>query len=533
MTKPNSESQNAGSQGNGPTEKAAEQTSDSKPPPDTSPAGKKTQSMGQASGLAMVGAVLTTIANFGIAYLVNRHSNQFAGMFFVATAVATILGNSSCLGTMTGLVYFLPQTLDGEQQNPRDLIFKALRPVLVVATTVALCIAVLAGPFAELISKDGDTSGLASMLRILAFAIVPFALTVTLLGATRGLGSVTPTVVVNQLLRPGGQLALLGVVLLSDEPDPTVVAVAWTVPVLVGLVVAAGAVTRLGGLVGDGPAQVSNREFWAYTKPRAFSTSLQIALERIDVILVGAFIGTGAAGVYGALSRFISAGNFLMFSVSQAVSPSLRRAISRGNWIEAQGLLRKATGWLVLIAWPYFLILALKPEPFARLLVVNDPKDAAIMSILAFGMMFSAASGPIDLCLLMLGRSDRSLIGIVAAMATDLTLLALLAPRYGIKGAAIAWALSVVVQNTSAAFFVHRESRAQNPQGWSLHGPSRASVVAAGGALFAVVPIALVVGNDFVHVVIAGAVAGPVLVTWIYFFRSHLGLAGVFPSRLR
>lgn len=497
------------------------------------PTPKPVQSMGAASSLAMIGAVISTIANFAIAYLVSRISTEFAGLFFVATAVATILGNSSCLGTMTGLVYFLPQTLDGESPNPRHLILKALKPVAALSASVAILVAVFSSQIAELISRKGSPDDLATMLPIMAIAIVPFALTITLLGATRGLGSVTPTVAVNQVLRPAGQILLLGIILLGEDPDPRLIAAGWTLPVVLGLFVALRAVAQLGGFVGQGPAQVSGKEFWGYTKSRAVSTSMQIALERFDVIIVTALIGPAAAGIYGVLSRFISAGNFLMFSVSQAVSPTLRRAISREQWTLAQGLLRKATGWLVLIAWPYFLILAVKPEPFARLLNVDSAADARILSILALGMMFSAASGPIDLCLLMLGRSDLSLIGVAAAITTDLVLLWILAPRYGIRGAAAAWAISVVIQNASSAFFVHRESRTQNAQGWSLHGPSRASALAGAGALLAVVPVGLLTGNDFVHAVICGLVAGPVLIAWIYQFRTELGFGDILASRQR
>lgn len=493
---------------------------------------KGQQSMGKASGLAMVGAVITTIANFAIAILVTRISRDFAGVFFVATAVTTILGNSSCLGTMTGLVYFLPQAVDADAPNPRDLILKALRPVLALSTTVALSVGLLAPQVAQILSKNSSPDDLTTMLRILAIAIVPFALTVTLLGATRGLGSVTPTVLVNQVLRPGGQIILLGLVLLRDDPSARLVAIGWTLPVIGGFLLALKMTAKLGGFVSGPTAIVSNKEFWGYTRARAVSTSLQIALERIDVIIIGALIGDAGAGVYGALTRFISAGNFLMFSVSQAVSPTLRRAISRGEWVKAQGLLRKATGWLVLIAWPYFLVLALKPEPFANLIDSAYVSDASILSILALGMMFSAASGPIDLCLLMLGRSDLSLIGVAGAIITDLALLAILAPRYGLTGAAVAWAISVVIQNMSSAYFVHRQSRLSTSGEWSLHGPSRASILAGTGAVIAVVPVSLLTGTSFASAVLVGFVAAPVLVGWCFIWRNQLGFGEFIDSRL-
>ncbi|MEZ5230834.1 MAG: hypothetical protein R2710_30420 [Acidimicrobiales bacterium] len=80
--------------------------------PTTKPLGSS-QSTAAASSLALLGAVVTTVANFVIAILVSSSSNALAGVFFTGTAVATILGNSASLGTMTSLVYFLPQALRG------------------------------------------------------------------------------------------------------------------------------------------------------------------------------------------------------------------------------------------------------------------------------------------------------------------------------------------------------------------------------------------------------------------------------------
>ena len=192
----------------------------------------KLQGSASASGLALIGAVVTTVANFGIAWLVSRGGAELAGVFFVATAVVTIAGNSSCLGTMTGMVYFLPQTMSSDDPNPRSLLGVALRPVLVLATTVAAALVLAAPALADLVAGDQATD-VTLMLRVLAALVIPWAVTMTLLGATRGLGTMTPTVGVNQILRPALQLIGLGVLFLTNSSPPVwAVAVAWGAPVL-------------------------------------------------------------------------------------------------------------------------------------------------------------------------------------------------------------------------------------------------------------------------------------------------------------
>ncbi len=122
----------------------------------------------------------------------------------------------------------------------------------------------------------------------------------------------------------------------------------------------------------------------------------------------------------------------------------------------------------------------------------------------------------IDLTLLMLGKSKLSLAGIAIAISTDIALLLLLAPRYGLAGAASAWAISVIVQNLFASYFVRRTS--------GLTTPSAAWLRAALLTVGATVPISLLTANDFGGLVVTGAVAGTLLLVGIYFNRDTFGL---------
>lgn len=462
----------------------------------------KIQSSAVASSIAVAGAIVTTLASFLVAILVSQESKGFAGAFFTSTAVATILGNALALGTPTGLVFFMPQAIGGDAPSPRGLILQTLRPVVALSCMVGAIVFFLAAPFADLVADD-RVDEITTLVRAFAPAVPAWAITASLLGATRGLGSMSPTVIVGQVMRPGGQILLLGGLFLRGSPSALEVGLAWMIPVVVAMLAALVAVTKLGGFSGTAPSPVPSAEFWEFARPRSLANALQIALERIDVIFVQALLGADAAGVYGALTRYIAAGNFLIFAVAQAVSATLRRAIAAADFGRAGAVLRQTTAWLVLAAWPYFLIVALKPEPLADILSGEFVSDAGILSILAIGMMVSAAAGPIDLTLLMLGKSKLSLAGVAVAIVTDVALLFILAPRYGLTGAAIAWAVSVMAQNLLASYFVRRHS--------GLTTPSRAWFSAAIIALVAAVPISLVTPNSFVGLVIAGLVAGAIL----------------------
>ena len=72
---------------------------------------------------------------------------------------------------------------------------------------------------------------------------------------------------------------------------------------------------------------------------------------------------------------------------------------------------------------------------------------ATALVILGAAKLFAAACGPVDVVLLMAGRSALSLLDNGLALAANILLNLALVPRYGINGAAVAWAVSLFITN--------------------------------------------------------------------------------------
>jgi len=482
---------------------------------------QKDQTAGKATGLALVGAAMTTVANFGTALIIAKAGAEYAGLFFVATAVVSILGNSSSLGAMTGIVYFMPKSLseNGTPKNVLPLLAIALTPVIIISMLLAVVIFIFANPLANLLGSE-SASNLALVLRAGAFAIPAWAISSLLFGATRALGTMTPQVSINQIFKPLAQIILLGAVFIfsnSKQPDLMLVGLSWSIPIMATMFLAAIATIRLGGLSRDDKNNITKKEFWAFTKPRSISVALQISLERIDVIIVGALASDALAGIYGAITRFITAGNYLVFSVAQATSPSLRKSIANNKLDDAKHLLQKVTGWMVLLTWPYFFIVAFKSDALIDFIDEQYLPGATALTILALGMTFSALAGPIDMTLLMLGRSKASLAGTACAIVIDLTLAWILIPRYGLKGAAIAWVLAVIVQNLMASIFVYKTNK--------LVAISNPAYIAAFGTAIATIPVALLTPDNFIGLCITGIVSTIILGVWTLLNIKALNLA--------
>ncbi len=470
----------------------------------------------------MVGAVATMISNFGIAAVAAKESLAFAGVFFAVTALVSIIGNGSSLGAQTGFVFFAPKGMDddGNAINMRPILGAALRPVVILSVVLGLTTFFLAPQIAELIG-DENSGARQAMLRTAAPAIPAWSVLIIMLGVTRSLGSVIPHVLINQVFRPLAQLLLLVVVAFSTTDSLLeqgfLVGLTWSIPLVISLLLATGAAIKMGALTTNGEQALTSKEFWTYTRPRAASVALQSLLERIDQILVAAIAGDSLAGIYGSVTRFVTAGNFMSASITQATSPGLRRAIAANNLEKAQKLISQIGSWMLLATVPYFVFLAFKAEGVASLLDAEVAPGATALSILAIGMTISPLAGPVDITLLMLGRSKRSLLTIAIALVVDVALTFALVPPFGLIGAAVAWVIAVATQNLLNAWFVYSKS--------GLRPFGRAPLTAAAvGAISYTLP-SLFGGQSIITILIAGT-AGTLIfsaLAWSFADRVELG----------
>jgi O-antigen/teichoic acid export membrane protein len=173
----------------------------------------------------------------------------------------------------------------------------------------------------------------------------------------------------------------------------------------------------------------------------------QIGIRRADIPIVTALAGPAAAAVYTAASRFVAAGLQGIRGIQQMVAPQLARLVGAGRIEVASLALRTATTWNVVIAWPVYLSCAVVPDVVMSLFGPGYESGVPVVVILALGMLVGIAAGPVDIALLMLGRSGQSLRNNMAALITNLVLNLLLVPVLGITGAAVAWSTAIVISN--------------------------------------------------------------------------------------
>ena len=171
------------------------------------------------------------------------------------------------------------------------------------------------------------------------------------------------------------------------------------------------------------------------------------------MLLTAALAGPADAGVFGAVGRYVLAGQLAMQGLRVAVSPQLSRLLGRGERAAAAAVHRQLTTWGLVLSWPVYLLLAVFALAFLQLFGPEFTAGVPAMTVLALAMLVNTGVGNVQSLLLMGGRSGLHLVATVAGLTVTVSLGLWLIPAHGATGAAVAWAAGIATENLAAAGF--------------------------------------------------------------------------------
>jgi O-antigen/teichoic acid export membrane protein len=492
--------------------------------------------------LNLVGAAATGLLHFVLVLIIARGLDTGGtGAFFEAVALFLILSAAAALGADMGLSRMIPRYRAlGRVRDIRRGIRIGLWPVLAVGAAAGLLVFVWAPWLARVFAGEGDSPQLADFLRAFAPFIPVYALSLVVFAATRGFGTMRPSALVDKIGRPALQpLLVLGVILAGG--GSTLIALAWAGPFLPAL--AAGLLwllllvrraerRRAADAAPARPVAELVGEFWRFTGPRGLAVVFQTTSLWLNTLLLGALRSTHDAGVYAASTRYLVAGTMLAVAVQQVMGPKLSELLARERRDRAEAVYQTASCWLVVLNWPIYLTLIIFGVPLLAIFGHAFTAGQVVLTILASTMLVATAVGPVDVVLLMGGRSSWNLFNTILALTANLALNFVLTPRFGLAGAATAFAVSILLNNLVPLAQVWRMLHLQP------FGRGVLTAVAMAGVCFGVVGVAVraLLGPTTVGFVVYALVACGLYAALLWRFRDRVeaeALRGLLRGRVR
>lgn len=290
------------------------------------------------------------------------------------------------------------------------------------------------------------------LLTLLAAALfLPVVTMLQLLASIlRGLKSVTWALLPQNVLRPA---LLAGLVLVLFELAPKQSSAA----LVFGLDLGVSAfllllLVKIARRKTPGPARKVRPQFatrtWLLTGlPLAAITGIRIAMNRADVIMVGFFLGTPAAGIYSVAAQLATFIGFGLLAVNTIAAPLFAELHSQADAHRLQQIARlgaQATLCFSLLAGGGLLFLG---EPVLRLFGDEFVAAYGPLAILVLAQVVNSVSGSVGFLLSMTGHERLTARVTAGAGALNLGLNAVLIPLLGLPGAAVATAVSITTWN--------------------------------------------------------------------------------------
>ena len=424
---------------------------------------KKAPTKGKQPSLAKSGSLasLCVMYGAGIAFVTtmvvsNGIGAEGSGEFFRLMALFAIAISLVTFGADTGLV----RTMSAQRALGRygvlpQLIQYGLIPSLV--TSVLLVAGVYI--YTEVVPMAPEYQ---SAMRVSSAFVLVAALMTVFFGALRGLHRVVTFTVLQNVLLPTLRFAAVGLVVLFSGQLMELV-YAWTIPVAITAVVALWLLERafpneehVEVLPSEDSPTETFRSFWGFSSARGVATVVETILEWIDVLVVTAFLGAAAGGIYGAVNRCVRVGTMIEHTGRVVTGPSISAALATRQLDRAREIFLSTTRVLTALSWPFYLSLAFFGPVLLHFFGKGFEAGAGILWVICPAAMLSMSAGGVQSVLLMSGKSRWQLLNKLSSLVVAVTLNFTLVPVWGLYGAVTAWASALLIDTFLASYQVFR-----------------------------------------------------------------------------
>ena len=203
---------------------------------------------------------------------------------------------------------------------------------------------------------------------------------------------------------------------------------------------------------------LGSKRFMTFGLAVLATTTFFVAVSQLDVVFLGGFHGSAAAGAYAPVSGIADAIGALFAILASYALPAMTAARTRGKDADLLDLTRWISRWGLVLCAPALGLMAAVPGPLLHLLFGNRSAGMVLPArILALGVTIDVLLGFNTYTILALGLprvlARNALVGLVVSVIACATLI----PRLGAIGAAAATAIAILVANGLASSFLwHR-----------------------------------------------------------------------------
>jgi len=382
------------------------------------------------------------------------------GLISLASAVATIASTVILLGMPTGIVRYV-SFYNGKDDKGK------IKGTIVSALKVVLPLGIAAGIilflFSDLIStKVFHDPNLIPILRIFSFSVPFYALFCIFDHAIGGFQEMKYVVYGRDLFQNGSRLFLLILLLLLGY-GVYGAAFAYTFAIIGAAFVSLYYLSKVFPIFSKEIKSISmEKELFHFSWPLMFAGIFGLVMGWIDTLMLGYFLTATDVGIYRAS---LSTATLLMIvpgSFGTIFFPVITEIYSKGKMQELEDIDSTVTKWIFMLVFPLVALMILFSKHILNILYGSEYVIGAIsLCILGLGYLLISTVYLTNQLIQTIGRTKLIMTNVGVGAVIDIILNSYLIPLYGINGAAIATALSLLAVNVLAFGEVYWITRIQ------------------------------------------------------------------------
>lgn len=393
------------------------------------------------------------IASFLLNWLIARHFGPTgSGQFGIAVTTLTITSYVVLLGFDTILVRTVAGDLhESKTAAAHGAVIAVGRTIAITAPVVTGTLFLLRGPFAERVLNQ---PGMAAVLGIMLWSVVPLALQRIASASLRASGRVMISQIIDGPVGTTLSALALGLAIATGLADTILVPAAFylagvTFGCVVGWVNVRGITRKWPSAVLPAilPLAVAGLPVLASNLSNVFT-------EWYTTVSLGAHWPAAVVGQYRAAWQFVALAGLVQIAMDSILGPRVAAAARAGDAEQIGRVARRTIALVLLLASPLFAVIFLAPTALMHIFGPEFVPGARALQILGIGQFARLAFGPLGLILVMTGHQRWTMAYAIVAVVLCVGFCLLLIPRYGVEGAAMATALTVILRNVGAAIVV-------------------------------------------------------------------------------
>ncbi|MCJ7583888.1 MAG: flippase [Anaerolineales bacterium] len=199
------------------------------------------------------------------------------------------------------------------------------------------------------------------------------------------------------------------------------------------------------------------RRWLASTLPLAFIGGMQLINHRTSILILGLFADSAQVGIYRVADQMSTLVSLGLFAINMVAAPQFARLYALGDMARLQRVATASARVVLSLTLPVVVIFLLFGKPLLKLIFGTEFVPAySPLTILSLGQLVNSAMGSVAFLLNMTGHEQDTARGMVVAAVANIVLNLVLVPLWGLKGAALASAVTLTAWNVLLWLAVRR-----------------------------------------------------------------------------